>query len=261
MLKTRILSALVLAPPALLAAWAGGIAFDLLVALAAVLMAWEWERLTTGRFGLDGILLAVMGGLVALLGSGMPAISLALVAGFAVLLAGLSAARKANPAWNLFGALYVGVPVIALVWLRSYQGGLETLVWLFLVIWATDIGAYAAGRTIGGPKLAPRISPKKTWAGLLGGAASAILVGVGVALAVEGANPLVLGLVSGILAVIAQGGDLGESWVKRHFDVKDSSNIIPGHGGVLDRVDGLLAAAPVAALLVWVLGGGVTVWR
>lgn len=249
-------------PPAALAAWAGGYAFALLVALAAALMGWEWVRLTAGgRYGLAGLLLSLTGIVTALAGAAEPAFSLAGGAGMAVGLALLAAAAKANPAWNLFGALYVAVPVVSLVWLREAADGRATLVWLLLVVWATDIGAYAFGRTIGGPKLAPRISPKKTWAGLLGGMLCALLTGLLFTWAAGGASLWLVAVVSALLAVVAQAGDLGESWVKRHFDVKDSSQLIPGHGGVLDRIDGLLAAAPVVALLVWVQDGGVTLWQ
>ena len=128
--------------------------------------------------------------------------------------------------------------------------------WLLAVVWATDIGAYFAGRGIGGPKLAPSISPNKTWAGLIGGALSAGLVGtLAAGLTDSDATLLVVGGM--ILAVVAQGGDLLESWCKRHFGVKDSSHIIPGHGGILDRVDGLLAVLPVVFLYYWVVGASI----
>ena len=131
---------------------------------------------------------------------------------------------------------------------------------LLCVVWATDIGAYAFGRLIGGPKLAPRFSPKKTWAGLIGGMLSAAGVGAGIA-AWAGLAVVGFGLLSAGLAVMSQAGDLFESWVKRRFNVKDSSNIIPGHGGVLDRVDGVLPVAVVVAVLALVQGGGILTWR
>jgi phosphatidate cytidylyltransferase len=163
-----------------------------------------------------------------------------------------------SPLWMLSGALYIGLPILSLVWLR--EQGRATLFWLLLVVWATDIGAYAAGRAIGGPKLLPRVSPAKTWAGLAGGAIAAAAVGAVSGLAGQ-ASPVALAVLSAGLAVVSQAGDLGESWVKRRFGVKDTSAIIPGHGGMLDRVDGLLAAAPVVALLCLLFGGGIEHWQ
>jgi phosphatidate cytidylyltransferase len=215
MLIPRILSALVLLPVALAAIWYGGAFFTALVAVAAALMAWEWNRMVDSRVA---------------------------------------------PRLYLFGMPYIAVPSAALVWLRPLPDGFQTVLWLLCLVWATDIGAYAAGRTIGGPKLMPRVSPKKTWAGLIGGVVSAAAVGAGVA-AWLGLSALGFAVVSGGLAVVSQAGDLFESWVKRRFDVKDSSNIIPGHGGVLDRVDGVLPVAVVVAALAWVQGGGILTWR
>ena len=149
------------------------------------------------------------------------------------------------------GALYVGVPACALVWLRAdVPGGMQHLIWLLIVIWATDICAYLVGRTVGGPKLAPRISPGKTWSGLLGGVAGATLLG-GVVAHALGAGYWLAAAVGGCLAVVGQVGDLFESALKRQAGVKDSGHLIPGHGGLLDRIDGLVFAAPVFAGLIW----------
>lgn len=165
------------------------------------------------------------------------------------------------PFLNLFGTPYIGVPALSLAWLRSDPAsGFETILWLLCLVWATDIGAYFAGRLIGGPKLLPRVSPKKTWAGLIGGMVSAAGVGAGIA-AWLGLSVVGFGLLSAGLAVVSQAGDLFESWVKRRFNVKDSSNIIPGHGGVLDRVDGVLPVAVVVAVVAAVQGGGIVTWR
>lgn len=255
MLRTRLLSAAVLAPVALAAVWLGSPYFDILVAVAGGVMAWEWARICRGRFGGSGALMAVVAAGAGLASAVYPGVGAAVVWVGCLLIAALS-----RSGWLAFGTLYVGLPVVAMVWLRE-AGGMGTMLWLFLVIWATDTGAYAAGRGIGGPLLAPRISPKKTWAGLLGGMASAAVVGA-VAGLIAGlpAWPL-LAAFSAVLAVVAQIGDLFESSVKRRFNVKDSSAIIPGHGGVLDRVDGLIAAAPVVALAVLALGGGLEMWR
>lgn len=254
MLLTRALSALVMAPIALLAVWLGSPYFDILVAVAGAVMAWEWARICRGRFGMSGRLLSAVAVLAALIAVAFPVAAAALV-----WVACLAIAATSRSGWLSLGTLYVGLPVVALVWLRDI-GGVETMFWLFGIIWATDTGAYAAGRTIGGPLLAPRVSPKKTWAGLLGGMTASAVVGIGFAVAMD-LSWLVLGAFSAVLAVVAQIGDLFESSVKRRFNVKDSSNIIPGHGGVLDRVDGLIAAAPVVALVALAFGGGLEMWR
>lgn len=256
MLRTRALSALVMVPVALLAVWAGSPYFDILVAVAGAVMAWEWDRMCRGRFGTTGKLVAGLAIVAALLAAEATMIALGIV-----WIGCLAVAALSRSGWLSLGTLYICLPLVAMVWLRD-AGGLWLMFWLFAVVWATDTGAYAAGRTIGGPLLAPRISPKKTWAGLLGGMLAAALVGVafGVGLDVPW---LALGAFSAGLAVVAQIGDLFESSVKRRFGVKDSSTIIPGHGGVLDRVDGLIAAAPMVALVALALGGagGLEMWR
>ena len=150
------------------------------------------------------------------------------------------------------GVVYCGVPVLALVVLRRHgDDGLLYAFWTMALVWACDIGAFFAGRSIGGPKLAPRLSPNKTWAGLIGGMIAAL--GLGLALHALAGLPLPLALCSPALAVLAQMGDLFESWLKRRAGVKDSGNILPGHGGVLDRLDGLVPVAPVAAVMVLAL--------
>ena len=135
------------------------------------------------------------------------------------------------------------------------------LLWMLAVVWATDIGAYAAGRTLGGPRLAPRWSPRKTWAGLIGGIFCAALAGWAAARLLELPSALPLVLVSAGLAIIGQFGDLAELMAKRRFGVKDTSGLIPGHGGLLDRLDGLLAVIPAVALLTVIGGGSVLSWR
>lgn len=258
MLRARILSALVLAPLALLAVWKGDWAFALLAAVAGGLMAWEWTRLCLGRFGPGGWVLGAMALVVAASGMSAPLWGLAAIA-VAALAAPLAQRLPGRSLlWMASGAIYIGLPALALVWLRGL--GRETMFWLLFLVWATDIGAYAAGRAIGGPKLLPKVSPKKTWAGLVGGVVSAAAVGAVVGL-VTGTSPARLAVLSAALAVVAQMGDLAESSVKRHFGVKDSSGIIPGHGGVFDRLDGLLAAAPVVAALCLAFGGGLPQWR
>jgi phosphatidate cytidylyltransferase len=150
---------------------------------------------------------------------------------------------------------------VILLWLGdSERDGRNTLLWVLAVVWATDIGAYAFGRWLGGPLLAPRLSPRKTWAGLIGGLGCAAVTGAAAAWLL-GASPMWLAGVSAGLAIIEQFGDLAESLAKRRFGVKDASGLIPGHGGLLDRLDGFLAVIPAVALLTLITGGSVLTWR
>jgi phosphatidate cytidylyltransferase len=159
------------------------------------------------------------------------------------------------------GVVYILLSAAALLWLRVDAGaGRANVVFVLLVVWATDIGAYLIGRLVGGIPLAPSISPAKTWSGAAGGLACALGVGLGAAQISLDSVWRALAVAAG-LSIVAQAGDLLESGVKRHFGVKDSSRLIPGHGGLLDRLDGLLAAAPVAALLAATLGRGVELWQ
>jgi phosphatidate cytidylyltransferase len=255
-LKTRILSALVMLPPALAAMWYGGWAFEALVALAAALMAWEWDRLVTGRFGPSGIVAGAAGVGAAFLAANSPLWALALVAVAGLAVFAIGRGRDGGRFWPTLGVPYIGLPVVALAWLRADPWiGREAIVWLLVIVWATDIGAYAFGRVIGGPKLAPRFSPKKTWAGLVGGVICAALCGWGLAVW-AGQSAATIAVVSGGLAIVAQAGDIFESAVKRRFGVKDSSAIIPGHGGVLDRVDGVLPVALLVGVILLVNRGG-----
>lgn len=246
-----------MAPPALLAIWWGGYAFAALVAVASAIMCWEWDRIVSGRFGNPGRIGAVVCALASVL-----AVTQSPVAAGCVMAASVVIGLLNRNPWAIAGVLYVGLPSVALVWVRTVgDAGLETTLWLMLLVWATDIGAYAAGRMIGGPLLAPAISPKKTWAGLIGGVISAETVGAVAVVLMDLPHPPLVIIGSGLLAVVAQGGDLLESWVKRYWGVKDSSAIIPGHGGMMDRVDGLLAAGLVVALASWAGGATVLYWQ
>ena len=243
-----------MAPLALAAAWAGGLVFAILVAVGSAVMCWEWHGMVDGRLGRAGGLGAAVCSVASVLALFHPALAVGLVALGA--LAGWIVAGGVfrHRLWALTGILYVGLLCLALVWLRGDTvSGRFLLIWLLLAVWATDTGAYMFGRLIGGPLLLPAVSPKKTWAGLLGGMLCSGAAGFGMSGVME-ADPVILAGVSGTLAVVAQGGDLWESWVKRRWNVKDASNLIPGHGGVLDRVDGLLAAAGAAALVLLTAG-------
>ena len=161
------------------------------------------------------------------------------------------------------GLIYVGIAGAALLWLRAGSAaGRADVLFLLLVVWAGDIGAYLVGRWIGGPRLAPRISPGKTWSGSIGGMSASVAIGLLAAhFLSDGAEPLRVALVAALLGIVAQAGDLLESYVKRRLEVKDSGHLIPGHGGLFDRLDGVMAAAPVAALLALALGRGVVLWQ
>ncbi|HEV2301624.1 MAG TPA: phosphatidate cytidylyltransferase [Stellaceae bacterium] len=262
--ELRVLSALALAPLPIAAIWFGSPWLPLLTAAAAAVMAWEWGRLCRhGRFGAAGLILV---------GAVVAAVAPAAVAqsGFAVALALTGAAlvfwvareqRGGEAQWTAAGVLWVGLPCVALLWLAHTEARRATLLWILAVVWATDIGAYATGRLLGGPRLAPRWSPQKTWAGLFGGMISAGLVGW-ITAALLGISPaLPLMLTSAGLAIVEQFGDLAESMAKRRFGVKDSSGLIPGHGGLLDRLDGLLAVIPAVALLTLIGGRSVLLWQ
>jgi len=264
-LRLRILSALVLAPIAVAAVWSGWPWLPIVTALAGAVMAWEWARLCrAGRLGASGVVLigAVLGAVAVQAAAGVALATGMSLAGAAIVF--WMARREPGGAarWLALGVLWVALPCVLLLWLSGMEGaGRVTLLWIFAIVWSTDIGAYAVGRGLGGPRLAPRWSPGKTWAGLIGGAGCAALAGWGTArvLGISGVLPLVL--VSAGLAIVGQFGDLAESMAKRRFGVKDSSGLIPGHGGLLDRLDGLLAVIPAVALLALFDGGNVLTWR
>jgi phosphatidate cytidylyltransferase len=260
----RAASAAVLAPPAIAAAWFGGPWLALVTALAGGGMAWEWARLCgAGRIGASGAVL-IGGVLLAIVAAAVAGIAVALALGLAAAAAVFPIARSEgvrDAPWLAAGAPWIAVPCSLLVWLAQAPGaGRAIVLWIFAVVWATDIGAYMAGRRIGGPRLAPHWSPQKTWAGLAGGALGAALAGWAAA-HLAGAAPPPLVMVSAGLALVEQFGDLAESMVKRRFGVKDSSGLIPGHGGLLDRLDGMLTVIPAVALLSLAGGGSVLGWR
>lgn len=266
-LRTRVVSALVLAPAALALAWVGGWPFAALMAVGAVAMAHELAALLPGRAVRERAMLAGFALVaVALAATGLPLV--ALIAGAAGLAFSLAIRLwRGEPAWaSLFAFPYLILPLVALLWLRSDPVlGRAAIFWLFASVWAIDTFAYFAGRTIGGPKIWPRLSPKKTWAGLAGGALGAALAGGIAVMWIGQGSAILLGLVGAFLAVVEQTGDFCESALKRRAGVKDSGRLIPGHGGILDRVDGLVAVAVAAAMLsLWhggtSAGAGVLIW-
>ena len=248
-LRLRMIASVAMIAVAMTALVLGDIAFWMLTVVVALFMMAEWADLSgvdarakrMGQFALS-VPLAVMAP-ASLVLEVHDFFSLGLLFGAAFFLVIVTNKRRLA-----LGILYCGLPVLALVALRRQEDGLVYALWAMALVWATDIGAFFAGRTIGGPKLAPRISPAKTWSGLVGGVALATLF----AAAMHGAYDLPWRLVAAtpVLAVLAQLGDLYESALKRRAGVKDSGHILPGHGGVMDRLDGVVPTAPVAALLV-----------
>jgi phosphatidate cytidylyltransferase len=247
-LRTRAVIGILLILVASAALWFGGFFFWLLLVIAGVLMQGEWGDLTGASADhrrLAMFAVSVPLALLCPLAAGVSWFAFTMIAAafFFVMLV----TRSVRLA---LGILYVCVPVAALLFLRQQmpdQQGLLLAFWSLSLVWATDIGAYFAGRSIGGPKLAPRVSPSKTWAGLGGGVIAALALGF--VLHRLGGLPIQLAAASGLLAVAAQLGDLLESGMKRRAGVKDSGTLLPGHGGVMDRLDGVVAAAPLAALL------------
>jgi phosphatidate cytidylyltransferase len=273
-LTRRVLSAAVLIPLALAAVWAGGGWFAALLLAAAGLMAKEWVDICFSREVGPGAWTArpdtaavVFVGTVIL--AAIAATLDRYAAAFFISVAGLVAVGalagnrlKRDGILLALGVPYIVAPVAAAAWIADDPDhGVRALFWVLATVWATDIGAYFAGRLIGGPKLAPSISPAKTWAGLVGGLVAAALVAAGAGGA--GWIPFSAGFVAlGVgVSLIAQLGDLIESKFKRHFEVKDSGTLIPGHGGVLDRLDSLLTALPFFAAVQLSFDNGASLWR
>lgn len=254
MLKTRLLSALALLPLPILALYFGSPWFELFAALLLATMGWEWEKMVLGRFTVCGMAAAVVGVCGVYMLDLLPEAALVLPAvATVVLYVVVKKQDVAHPVLYALGVPYTAYPMMAIAYL-SGEGGFPLTIWLFALVWAMDTGAYVFGKTIGGPKLCPKVSPKKTWAGLIGGMATAALWGYACAWYLQADDTLKIVVLTAVLAAVSQGGDLLESAVKRYLGVKDSSDLIPGHGGVFDRLDALLAVAPVVALLVFFYG-------
>jgi len=257
-LATRVLTGSVLIVIAVAAVWTGGMAFTALVAVAALLMFAEWSIMHEIVRGFRIAAMAMIGASIGVAAYGDAGQALLLALGGALLL-GLFARKfdRRMATWVMGGVLYCGLPAIALIVLRRFPQGFEITVWTLAIVWATDICAYFAGRAIGGPKLAPAISPNKTWAGLAGGVVGAAATAMILAQQFGASTPVYrYALLAGAcLAVVAQAGDLYESWMKRQTGFKDSGRLLPGHGGFLDRLDGLVPVAVLSAIgFVAVLG-------
>ena len=253
-LATRLAAAAVLAPVAIAVDWIGGTPWIAAVTIVAAVALWEWSRMVDG-----GQLSSAAGPAIAAsvaipvglfwdirIGGAIVAIC-----GAAALVVGSATRNPLHGVWMAAGTIYITVAALALAWLRiEAVSGLVALLWLLFSVWASDALAYAAGRMIGGPRLAPRISPNKTWAGL-GGAmlGAAVASGLFGFFWTDGPGPLLLVVAGLVVGLVGQGGDLLESFAKRRFGTKDSSALIPGHGGVLDRIDALMAVTLVATFV------------
>ncbi|MGL5446757.1 MAG: phosphatidate cytidylyltransferase [Rhabdaerophilum sp.] len=270
-LKPRVFSAIVLAVGAIGSAIVGGWIFALVWGALAILVYLEWFAIASrdSKPAPQGIhWLSVVGAL--LLGSIALILGGALIAGWPLarlmpLLAGLFVAyavlvwraRLAHRRWHIGGMIYAGGLLVSVLILRlSDTHGLTAILFLFAIVWGADIGAYFTGRALGGPKLAPRISPNKTWSGFCGGIATGVLAGMLVVGVARLNLPGEIILVAAAIALASVAGDLFESHMKRHFGVKDSGHLIPGHGGFMDRLDAFLFAA-ILALLIGVWNGGI----
>ena len=284
-LRQRFFVAIALLPPVLGAVVYAGPWFFLLLGVVSLLIAYEWNTITRQKLrGLLTLIAVILGGIASALGTllgglsrgdaSMVIIALvgALVAAFvlstleAPLLGDLADEDPDDPAnqthehstalgrpnsfrWAIAGYPYIIMALLSIAWIRTLDDHGLLVIWLFFVVWATDVGGYFFGKGIGGPKLAPKISPKKTWAGFLGGVFLAVVVSwVGHLILEWHPTPGALWLVP-VLATVSQLGDLFESYVKRRFEAKDSGSAIPGHGGLMDRIDGLMFAAPCLALM------------
>ncbi|WP_310619864.1 phosphatidate cytidylyltransferase [Flexibacterium corallicola] len=258
-LLMRFGSAVILGPATLALTWAGGLYFAVLVAIGMVLLIREWVNIISmdkrkRSMSVAFVALATVGVLLyhtdttlALAGAFAGALLLYLVCGLG---------QRAR--WMAEGFIYISLAGIALITLRQGTEGLYILIYLYFVVWGSDIAAYFCGRSFGGPKLWPAVSPNKTWSGSIGGVVFASIAGGGIAWAFNVQTLIFPVLMAAILAAASQLGDLYESALKRRFKVKDSSGLIPGHGGLLDRVDGLVFAAVLAMIMGAVVGGSIS---
>jgi phosphatidate cytidylyltransferase len=258
----RVISAVVLAPVVLLCAYFGGWLFFLLCAAAAAGVLWEWTSLVATSSDPRALVPGLVALFAALLltGLGQAGAAIGTMTIGAAVAGGLVAVwpRPAGnrPFWVTSGVLYAGVLFLAPALIRRDPNlGLTAVLFVAVTVWATDIFAYITGRTIGGPLLWPQVSPNKTWAGAVGGLIGGVAAGTGVAYASGITKLAAVGLVALVLSVLTQAGDLLESAVKRRFGAKDTSKLIPGHGGLMDRLDGFLVAA-LAAVLIGILRQG-----
>ncbi len=257
-LGARVASAVVLIAAALVATYEGGWLFALFWLVAGTAIMAEWIAMTNAepRLPLQVLFGATLGTLTFFYLGGFDLAAYALVSGAAIIASLILARGARDRGWTAAGFLYAAVIAIVPPIVRDQPDlGMVGLVWMFAVVWATDIAAYFTGRRLGGPKLWKRVSPKKTWSGFAGGLVAGTLAGLLVAWTANGlvvadrSDPLIVAALSAVASVASQIGDLAESALKRRFDVKDSSHLIPGHGGVMDRLDGFWAVAVLIGLI------------
>jgi len=256
------MSACILAPLAITALYFGGIYFAVFLGLASIAMSFEWCRASLSARQVFFAFTTTVTVITALWFSYYSSLSqtvTVLICGAAVMtLMGSLLKQGKDFLWLFLGPFCIGLPVVSLLVIRNIpDDGFALAITLFFVIWATDIGAYFAGKTIGGPKIAPSISPNKTWAGLIGGMIAAMITAYGMVYFLINADiaPFGILILGGVSAILAQAGDFSESAWKRKFGIKDASNLIPGHGGVLDRLDGILFVAPGLVVLLLLTSG------
>lgn len=247
--RLRLIAGVAMAVAALAFTWAGVVPFAVLVTAVALVVCWEWSNLVHGADRRDVmavlIITTALAGILAAIGFvGLGLLTLPIGA---ILAALLTLGR--NSIFSALGVFYAGMPVVVLIWLRSdFSYGLLAVIFLIAIVVAADTGGFVAGRLIGGAKLWPAVSPNKTWAGLVGAVLASAIIGGLFWFAVPGASPGRLAATGAVLALVAQAGDLAESALKRRFGAKDAGTIIPGHGGAMDRVDGLIAAAAAVGI-------------
>ena len=250
----RVISGLVMAAVAALFTFSGVTTFSVLVVVVALLLSWEWGRLVHGRDAdvVVAIHVGSAGAAAALAAFGYVGLGLLALPIGAILAMVLSLGR--NSAYSALGVFYAGLPAVTLIWLRSDPTlGLLAIIFIIVIVVASDTFGFLSGRVLGGPRLWPRLSPNKTWSGMIGALVASSIIGALFWFAVPGASAVRLAATGVVLSLAAQAGDLAESALKRRFGAKDSGSLIPGHGGVMDRVDGLIAAAAVVGLATFVI--------
>jgi phosphatidate cytidylyltransferase len=260
--QLRLISGVVMAAAVLVLTWLGGLPFRLFSAAIALLIFYEWSRMSRGGLQevhtrglgfLPAIFILVVAAAVVV---AAPALATLALIGILASALGILSAVRTGDQWETAGFVYASLSGLSLALLRGDDAaGLLAIVFLFTVVWSTDILAYFVGKAVGGPKLAPSISPGKTRSGAIGGLVSAVLAALLFGHLAGHSSLLVLGVTAALLSIVSQVGDLFESWVKRRHGFKDSGTVIPGHGGVMDRVDALVAAAFALYLIGWALGG------
>jgi len=254
-LSKRIVSGAALGAIGLALTYWSPVTFAVLMFIAAAAMSWEWGRLVRGPMPDTGMIVHLLAVFLAASLSATDMAGLGVASAFigAIVVAAL-AIGTGRAQLSGTGVLYSALPVVALGWLRGDEPlGFLATIFVLLSVVVTDVAAYAAGRTIGGPKLWPKVSPNKTWSGLIGAVVAASIAGALFSWLSGTGSAQWLASLGGVLAIIAQGGDLAESALKRHFGVKDSGDLIPGHGGVMDRMDGIVTASIAAALIAFAI--------